>query len=158
MPALDSAETDKALRHYASCILQPDMWSFLPPMYRLHKIAMAAFRAVSKSACALYALDKVRCRMYPAKNFCILRSDPEAQVEAAKSILRDFQERPGCMDAWGYARASKYSMVGALLSPESLSRLTLDAAMSELESSSTAAGNAAVRRRVKQHLQQKLPL
>ncbi len=155
--ALDQVHTTPCLRAYGKLLVNQEQWTGLPEEFQVHSLAMTAFRCGSRSACAMYQLEWKINESYPAKNFGPLRPEPEDSLAAGKEILADFLERPCTMDPWGFEQAKNNPTLAELMSTEMQAKRRLMAILAELENAGTEAGNAAVRRRVKMHLQQKTP-
>ncbi len=149
--------TDKTLEQYARLLVDDTAWEGLPSEFKTHSLSMATFRSTTKAAAALYQLEKVRNRSYPSKGFGILDDDESEALKCAEGIIHDFENVPCILDPWTYEEAVMYPTIGLQLSAERKAKARLMAMLSELENAVTESNNAAIRRRIKQHLQQHLP-
>ena len=154
--AYDQELTGPTLVEYAKLLTEESQWQFLPEAYCIHSIAMTGFRSVSRSICALVQLEGIPNSSYPAKYFATLKPGGEV-VAAASAIVGDLAEAPCIFDPWSYQQACKYDTIGLQTGAENLAVNWVTAVMSELDNAVTEANNASLRRRIKMHLQQKVP-
>ena len=153
--AFDQVLGDESMREYGQALVSTEAWEVLPVEFHIHSIAMAGFRATSRSICALAELEIFRNRTYPAKYYSSVRDDVEQAVHHAKIIVDDFRRAPCIFCAGSYHYTQKHPTLEAFLSPSHQAQQKQSAMAAELDNAPTESNNGGVRRKVKGRVQQK---